>query len=193
LLFLASKEKNNQLLSFNSTKNAKKMRKVMMMMAMLAISFAAQAQSKFHDVEANEATGRVKSITTNMMGRDIVINFSEDGKMQGDGVSDAVYDAEGYLQSAKQSMMNQSVVVKYKWENGRVASQTMNVMGNDMEMKYTYNDKGAIAAQIMNMGGQEVSIPYTDYKYDDHGNWISRKMSMMGNEMEQTRKIEYYE
>ena len=169
------------------------MKKVFMMLALLALPFAMQAQSKFHDVEANEATGRVKSITTNMMGRDIVINFSEDGKMQGDGVSDAVYDAEGYLQSAKQSMMNQSVVVKYKWENGRVASQTMNVMGNDMEMKYTYNDKGAIAAQIMNMGGQEVSIPYTDYKYDDHGNWISRKMSMMGNEMEQTRKIEYYE
>ena len=31
------------------------------------------------------------------------------------------------------------------------------------------------------------------YEYDDHGNWISRKVSMMGREMEQTRKIEYYE
>ena len=169
------------------------MRKVMMMMAMLAVSFAAQAQSKFHDVEANEATGRVKSITTNMMGRDVVINFSEDGKMQGDAVADAVYDAEGYLQSAKQSMMNQSVVVKYKWENGRVVSQTMNMMGRDVEMKLTYNDKGFITAQTMDMGGQEMSVPFTDYKYDDHGNWISRKMSMMGNEMEQVRKIEYYE
>jgi hypothetical protein len=45
----------------------------------------------------------------------------------------------------------------------------------------------------MDMGGQEMSIPYTDYKYDDHGNWISRKVSMMGQEMEQTRTIEYYE
>jgi hypothetical protein len=45
----------------------------------------------------------------------------------------------------------------------------------------------------MNMGGQEMVSPYTDYKYDDHGNWISRKTSMMGRDMEQTRTIEYYE
>ena len=108
------------------------MKKVFMMMAMLAVSFAMQAQTKFHDVEANEATGPVKSIT-------------------------------------------------------------MNMMGNDMVMKYTYNDKGAIASQSMDMGGQQMETPYTDYKYDDHGNWISRKSSMMGREMEQTRKIEYYE
>lgn len=169
------------------------MKKLMMMMTMLAVSFAVQAQSKFHDVEANEATGPVKSISTNMMGRDIVVNFTQDGKMQSGDISDAVYDAEGYLQSAKRTMRDQSVEVKYKWENGRVVSQTMNMMGRDMVMKYTYNDKGAIAAQIMDMGGQEMSMPYTDYKYDDHGNWISRKTSMMGNEMEQTRKIEYYE
>lgn len=169
------------------------MKKLMMMMAMLAVSFAVQAQSKFHDVEANEATGPVKSISTNMMGRDIVVNFTQDGKMQSGDISDAVYDAEGYLQSAKRTMRDQAVEVKYKWENGRIVSQTMNMMGRDMVMKYTYNDKGAIAAQIMDMGGQEMSMPYTDYKYDDHGNWISRKTSMMGNQMEQIRKIEYYE
>ena len=51
------------------------MKKVVMMMAMLAVSFAALAQSKFHDVEANEATGPVKSIATNVMGHDIVVNY----------------------------------------------------------------------------------------------------------------------
>lgn len=170
------------------------MKKVVMMMAMLAVSFTALAQSKFHDVEANEATGPVKSISTNMMGHDIVVNFSQEGKMQGEGISDVVYDAEGYLQSAKRTMMQgQAVEVKYKWENGRVVSQSMNMMGRDVVVKYTYNDKGAIAAQAMDMDGQEMNMPYTDYKYDDHGNWISRKSSMMGREMEQTRKIEYYE
>jgi hypothetical protein len=44
----------------------------------------------------------------------------------------------------------------------------------------------------MNFGGNEMTNPYTDYKYDDRGNWISRKGSMMGQEMEQTRTIEYY-
>ena len=40
------------------------MKKLMMMVAMLAVSFAMQAQTKFHDVEANEATGPVKCIST---------------------------------------------------------------------------------------------------------------------------------
>ena len=169
------------------------MKKLMMMMAVLAVSFAAQAQSKFHDVEANEATGPVKSITMNMMGRDQTVTFTKDGKMQGEGYSDAVYDANGYLQSIKRSMMGQSVEVKYKWENGRIVSQSTNMMGRDVVTKVTYNDKGTVVSQSMDMGGQQIEMPYTDYKYDDHGNWISRKTSMMGNEMEMTRKIEYYE
>ncbi len=170
------------------------MKKVVMMMAMLAVSFAVQAQNKFHDVEANEATGPVKTIKMNMMGREQVINFTKEGKMQSEGLTDAVYDAEGFLQSAKRTMMQgQAVEVKYKWENGRIVSQSMNMMGRDMVTKYTYNDKGAISAQIMDMGGQQMEMPYTDYKYDNHGNWISRKSSMMGRDMEQTRTIEYYE
>lgn len=170
------------------------MKKVMMMMAMLAVSFAMQAQTKFHDVEANEATGPVKSISMNMMGRDQVVNFTKEGKMEGEGFSDAKYDENGYLLSVKRVMMQgQSIEVKYKWENGRIVSETMNMMGNDIVAKYTYNDKGAVAARIMDMGGQQMEMPYTDYKYDEKGNWISRKSSMMGRDMEQTRKIEYYE
>jgi len=166
----------------------------MMMIAMLAISFAMQAQTKFHDIEANEATGPVKKMIVNMMGREQTINFSKEGKMEREGMTDAVYDENGYLQSAKMSMMQgQEVTVKYKWENGRVVSQTMNVVGRDMVAKRTYNEKGAPASESIDMGGQEMSTPYTDYKYDDHGNWISRKVSMMGQEMEQTRTIEYYE
>ncbi|MCR4603849.1 MAG: hypothetical protein K5683_10035 [Prevotella sp.] len=170
------------------------MKKVMMMLAMMAIAFAAQAQTKFHDAELNEANGPVKSISQSMMGREILITFSEDGKMQREGMSNPVYDEQGYMQQVTMTMMQgQETVVKYKWENGKIASQTMNMMGQDMVMKYTYNDKGAIASQSMDMGGQEMAIPYTDYKYDDHGNWISRKSSMMGQEMEQTRTIVYYE
>ena len=170
------------------------MKKLFMMIALMAIPFAMQAQTKFHDVEANEATGAVKCIKMNMMGREQVINFTKDGKMQSDSFKDAKYDADGYLQSAKRSMMQgQEIEFKYKWENGRVVSQSMNMMGNDMVIKYKYNDKGAVASQSMDMGGQEMETPYTDYKYDAKGNWISRKSSMMGQEMEQTRTIEYYE
>ena len=114
--------------------------------------------------------------------------------MESNGISDAKYDENGYLQSAKrEAMQGQQIEIKYKWENGRIVSQTINMMGNDMVIKYKYNDKGAVASQSMDMGGQEMETPYTDYKYDAKGNWISRKSSMMGQEMEQTRTIEYYE
>ena len=165
------------------------MKKVLMMVAMLAVSFAMQAQTKFHDVEANDATGPVKSIKSQRMGRDIVITFTQDGKMQQEGMSDAKYDANGYLQSAKMSFQGQDITISYKWENGRVKSL---IMGQGMTSTRTYNEKGAPASESMNFGGNEMTTPYTDYKYDDRGNWISRKGSMMGQEMEQTRTIEYY-
>ena len=162
-------------------------------MAMLAIPFAMQAQTKFHDVELNEAVGLVKSISTNVMGRDQLTTFNKDGKMQRENMSDVVYDAEGYMQSAKISMMGQESTIKYKWENGKVASQTMNMMGRNVTIKYTYNEKGVVVSQSMDFDGHEMSSPYTDYKFDDKGNWISRKTNMMGQEMEQTRTIEYFE
>ena len=145
------------------------MKKVMTLLAMLAIPFAMMAQTKFHDVELNEATGPVKSITqSGMMGRgEQVINFTQDGKMQAEGLTGQVYDENGYLQKVSRSMDtpqgSMTITTTYKWENGKVASQTMNMMGNDMTVKLTYNDKGAIASQSMNMMGQDVNIPFTDY------------------------------
>ena len=169
------------------------MKKLTLMIAALAMTIAMQAQSKFHDVEANEAKGPVKTMTMDMMGNTRTTNFTADGKMQSAEMTDAVYDADGYIQSASMNIQGQLLPMKYKWENGKVVSQTMSMMGQEMEIKFTYNDKGARATQEMDMGGQAMSTPFTDYKYDDRGNWISRKMSMMGQEMEQTRTIEYYE
>lgn len=169
------------------------MKKLFMMIAMLALPFAMQAQTKFHDAEINEAQGAVKKITQNMMGREQVTTFGQDGKMQREGMSDPVYDANGYLQSAKMSMRGQETAITFKWQDGKLVSQSMNMMGNDVTTVYSYNDKGAIVSQSMNFGGQEMKMEYTDIKYDAKGNWISRKTSMMGQEMEQTRTIEYYE
>ena len=169
------------------------MKKILMMIALMAMPFAMQAQTKFHDVEANEAQGAVKKISQDMMGRQQVITFTQEGKMQREGLSDPVYDANGYIQSAKMSMRGQETTVTYKWQDGKLVSQTMNMMGNDVTTTYTYNDKGAIASQSMNFGGQQMEMKYTDYKYDAKGNWISRKTNMMGQDMEQTRTIEYYE
>ncbi len=169
------------------------MKKVLMMLALMAIPFGLNAQTKFHDVEANEAQGAVKKISQNMMGHEQVTNFTQDGKMQREGVTDAVYDANGFLQSMKMSFQGNEVTIKYTWKDGKLASQSMDMMGNPMTFTFTYNDKGAVASQSMDMGGQEMKMEYTDYKYDAKGNWISRKTKMMGQDMEQTRTIEYYE
>ena len=170
------------------------MKKVLMMLALMAIPFAMQGQTKFHDVEANEAQGAVKKISQNIMGHNQVTTFTQDGKMQREGLTNAVYDANGYLQSATMTMMQgEAIDLKYTWKDGKIVSQSMNIMGRDMVTKRTYNDKGAVAEESMDMGGREMKIPYTDYKYDAKGNWISRKTQMMGQDMEQTRTIEYYE
>ena len=167
------------------------MKKVLMMLALMAIPFAMQGQTKFHDVEANEAQGAVKKISQNIMGHNQVTTFSQDGKMQREGVTDAVYDANGFLQSMKMSFQGNEVTIKYTWKDGKLATQSMNIMGNDMTFSFEYNDKGAVASQTM--GGQDMKMEYTDYQYDAKGNWISRKTQMMGQDIEQTRTIEYYE
>ena len=167
------------------------MKKVLMMLALMAIPFAMQGQTKFHDVEANEAMGAVKKISQNIMGHDQVTTFSQDGKMQREGVTDAVYDANGFLQSMKMSFQGNEVTIKYTWKDGKLATQSMNIMGNDITFSFEYNDKGAVASQ--SMVGRDIKMEFTDYKYDAKGNWISRKTQMMGQDMEQTRTIEYYE
>ena len=163
-----------------------------MMIALMAIPFAMQAQTKFHDVEANEAQGPVKSITTTMMGNSRTINFTEDGKMVVGEITDAVYDADGYIQSAKMNVQGQSTDVKFLWENGRLQGQVINVMGNDLKIINKYDEKGVVTGTSIDMGGNVMDSPYSDIKLDDHGNWISRKASMMGQEMENTRTIVYY-
>ena len=169
------------------------MKKLTMMIAALAMAMTMQAQTKFHDVEANEAKGAVKSISMTVMGMPRNTTFTEDGKMQQDGLTDAKYDENGYIQSAKMSMQGQEAEVKFTWENGKMVKQTVSAMGQDIATSFVYDENGLVKTVKMNMMGQDVEIPVTDYKFDDKGNWISRKMSMMGQEMEEARTITYFE
>ena len=166
------------------------MKKLLLLLALLALPFAMQAQTKFHDAEVNEAHGPVKKISMNLMGRDQVTTFTQDGKMSREDISDAVYDENGYIQSAKMSIRGESVDVSYKWENGKLASQSMVMMGNQIVTTYTYNDKGAVTKLSV---GDMMTIEFGNHEYDTHGNWVKCKTSMMGQEVEMARTIEYYE
>ena len=127
------------------------------------------------------------------MGMSRTIEFTEEGKMVASSeISNLVYDEDGYLKSATMSMMGQSTDVKYKWENGRLKSLTFSMMGQEGSASPNYDEKGVVVSETIDMGGQKIDSPYTDYKFDDRGNWISRKSSMMGQEMVTTRTITYY-
>ena len=106
------------------------MKKTLLMMVLMIVPFALQAQTKYHDVEVNDAKGAVKSITSSMMGQSQTITFTKDGKQE--GLKNAVYDENGYLQSAEQESQMGSVKVIYKWENGKITTQTMDMMGQQM-------------------------------------------------------------
>ena len=169
------------------------MKKFTMIIAALAMTMAMQAQTKFHDVEANEAQGKVKSIAMTMMGQPRNTEFSEDGKMKQEGLSDAKYDENGYIQEATMNVMGQTATVKFAWENGKLFSQTIDAAGQQIKQTMVYDENGQVKAQKMNMMGQDIEVPFSDYKFDDKGNWISRKTNMMGQEIEMTRTITYYE
>jgi len=169
------------------------MKKIFMLMMMLAVAVGIEAQTKFHDVEANDAKGAVKKMISNMMGQEQTINFSQDGKMEQSNTTDIAYDADGYIKSAKVEVQGQQMEVKYTWENGRVKSQSMEMMGQPMTVTHKYNEKGENTADEINVAGQTMETAYSDYKFDEKGNWISRKTSMMGQEVVQTRSFEYYE
>ena len=100
-----------------------------MMMVLFIVPFALQAQTKFHDVEANDAKGAVKSITVSAMGQTQKHTFTPEGKEE--TLKNPVYDENGYLQSAEMDAQGMTMKVSYKWENGKVKSQTMNVMDQE--------------------------------------------------------------
>ena len=169
------------------------MKKVMMLLAVLVCPFMMQAQTKFHDLEANDLKGPVKSVAVSAMGIEQKTTFSPDGKMSQDNMTNAVYDENGYLKTAEVETRGVKASVSYTWENGKIKTQTTNLMGQQVIVTSNYNAKGEVVSQNMNMGGQDMKIEYSDYKYDDKGNWISRKTSVMGQVVDTPRTIEYYE
>ena len=136
------------------------MKKTLMMMVLFIVPFALQAQTKFHDVEANDAKGAVKSITVSAMGQTQKHTFTPEGKEE--TLKNPVYDENGYLQSAEMDAQGMTMKVSYKWENGKVKSQTMNVMDQEMPMNFVYNEKGEIIKQSMKMMGQDMTIEFSD-------------------------------
>lgn len=168
----------------------------LILIALLALVTTAQAQ-KYHDALGCEAFGHVKSITANAGGMSNVTRFTEDGRMQQDGLSDQVYDADGYITSFSQEVqgMKGTVTLTYNADH-RVAQQVMSIMGGTITQKFTYDNRGQVVSEETTMAGQgmsqSITTTYTYKTFDSHGNWTSRTASMGGQTMELSRTIEYY-
>ena len=180
------------------------MKKYFVMLSLLAMVFAAQAQTKFHDVECNDAKGPVKSITVkqkNIMGEvSVVMKFTQDGKLsdcEGTVISDAVYDQNGYLLSCVTATNGDKVNVSYEWEEGRVKTQISKVGSFEMKVTNNYDVDGNIISQVTEMAGNKTESKNSDFQFDGNGNWISRKttLTVMGQERSftVTRSFEYYQ
>ena len=149
--------------------------------------------NRFHDVELNEAKGAVKRIKRSSDGH--VINFTKDGKMSQRGLKNAKYDSHGFLQSVKIQMIS----FIYKWENGRLVGYNWNADGDNLigsEEKITYNEDGTIKATSSTPVTGRSKIDYTyysNYKFDERGNWISRTYELDNETHVEARTIEYYE
>lgn len=163
-------------------------------LVLLFATLALQAQTQFHDNAVNEVKGKVKSITTTAMGLSQTITFTSEGKMQQEGITAAVYDTDGYLQSYSITANGHTYDIKLSWENGVVKSQDMTAMGQTFKMSYQYDDKGNVSSMTHHIMGQENPVTTINIlECDPHNNWIRRSVTVMGVTSPQTRTIEYYE
>ena len=171
------------------------MKKTFMLLTVgLLMSAGVMAQGailRYHDVELNEAQGSVKSITSiDFSGKKKTIGFTDAGQEK--NLKDPVYDNNGYLQSHKRNMFGFTFVANYTWENDRIAKVSSNIMNQPIEIVYVYDAAGELTRNIVNFQGQSTEGQYSDYEYDERGNWTKRKYSLTGKEFTESREIEYY-
>lgn len=62
----------------------------------------------------------------------------------------------------------------------------------DYTKKYFYNDKGLVSKTITTGIGFTVGTAFYTYKYDDHGNWIQRIITIGNKKFYRGRLILYY-
>lgn len=144
-----------------------------------------------NDLATFDLKGNVKKC---VMGSDTQ-EFDRNGKLIVSGNQEIIYDNKGRISEIKVGIDRLGGGYKYEYDNnGRVKIEVslLSLLGNTAEMRnqFFYNNKGQIVKKILTTNdGAEQTIIYSDYTYDSHGNWISRKKD--GSTIE-TRTIEYY-
>ena len=122
--------------------------------------------------------------------------FDQNGKALTSGNEQIVYDSRGRIAEIKVGIDGFGGGNKYEYDsNGRVGMErtVLYLLGSEVESRSQmfYNSRGEMIKCIITDSrdkGQSVVL-YSNYVYDSHGNWISRKKD--GSVIE-SRTIEYY-
>ena len=162
-----------------------------------AMTASAGTQVRYHDVEYHEAKGKVKSITYPPGPDETEAGISEftiDGKEK--DLTGVQYDSNGYRVSEKYTPGEDGSITtaKIMWKDGRVFKAIVSDKEMTCTLNYKYNAKGELIERSLSIGDtkSDFKYQYSDYKYDDRGNWISRKWRFMNEQWTETRTIVYY-
>lgn len=189
--------------------------------------FTSNAQSAtriYHDAEAYGLKGHVKSVTTKEHYNDKIQQFSPDGAIIVSDEYKITRDKKGRLTDLiiDTTYLDSTFVdgkfvpdpydyyewVSFVWDKKQVVEITcgqhslyqvsLGAGGGSAGLYFKYNRKGEVSTMTFQYKAAEPEIyTYSNYKYDDHSNWIERKVNLKYNETNETyietRSITYYE
>lgn len=143
------------------------------------------------DLSLFQLKGHVKKciIADEYMG-DIVYEFDKDGMLISPKYERIERDANGAI--IEYHDPKRESTVRVKWENGNVKEVTeLDDDGyNSDAYGYEYDKNNNIVEMIQ--AGVAFPYNYSDYKFDEFGNWISRIQEANGTTIEEKRYITYY-
>lgn len=169
---------------------------IILMGIMILCSASSWAQ-QYHDAELDELKGHVKSYTKLSGGESMTINFTEDGRFDIDGITDAVYNKKGYLVSCVRDFMGAMVpcTITYNSKNQPV-KQVMVVGDGSIIQECTYYSDGTVKTEKFTVRAQGMSqsfsVSYTYEAFDSHGSWTRRVMTSGDQSITETRSITYW-
>ncbi len=181
--------------------------KILTFLSLATIALAAYAQD-YKYAAVYEAVGPVKEIKTDSQFALIQKKVKIDKKGMG-GLPVMLYDDSGYPLGFEMNMMGKQIFQKFFWnDQNRLDSVAVRLaLLRDYKLisaKNVYSDGNVITQEIdieTKDGGIKYIRLFSDYIFDDKGNWISRKVRQTAitkdcdkteEEFNETRTLKYY-
>lgn len=164
-------------------------KKYVTFVTLIIISSLNSFSQEFHASALWDANGKVKEIkytsTKDVLLRSKKMKFNKDGKLKN---SFLVYNAEGWPIGMGFDAGVMSINAEFTFNGDNLRTITMTITNKDKirryEVNYDYsiNRMDSKAVDVTYGNGDEAgkiySYQFSDYKYDDNGNWVSRRVNV---------------